>query len=63
MSNETGEDPESKQVEVDKEAWNQGKYLQPDLYNQPADLQIVKPLETNVIEGKPQETMEILEGE
>lgn len=54
--------PESKQVEVDKEAWNQGKYLQPDLYGQPEELKIVKPLETGV-EGKPQEKIEMLEGE
>lgn len=40
--------PESKAVEVEKEAWNQGKYLQPDLYNQPADLKIVKPSETEL---------------
>jgi hypothetical protein len=38
--------PESGQVEVVKEDWNQGKYLQPDLYGKPADLKIVKPLET-----------------
>ncbi len=38
--------PESKAVEVEKESWNQGKYLQPDLYNQSDDLKIVKPLET-----------------
>ena len=38
--------PESGQVEVVKEIWNQGKYLQPALYNQSADLKIVKPLET-----------------
>ena len=39
--------PESKQVEVDKEKWNQGKYLQPDLYGQPDDKKIVKPLPDN----------------
>lgn len=39
--------PQSKAVEVDKEDWNQGKYLQPDLYGQSPDLKIVKPLETN----------------
>ncbi len=38
--------PESKQVEVNKEDWNKGKYLQPDLYGQPDDKKIVKPLET-----------------
>lgn len=38
--------PESKAVEVEKEVWNQGKYLQPDLYDQSNDLKIVKPLET-----------------
>lgn len=36
--------PESKQVEVEKEEWNQGKYLQPDLYDKSDDLKIVKPL-------------------
>ena len=40
--------PESKQVEVEKEEWNQGKYLQPDLYNKSDDLKIVKPLETGI---------------
>lgn len=38
--------PESKAVEVEKESWNQGLYLQPDLYGQPADKKIVKPLDT-----------------
>ncbi len=38
--------PESKEVEVEKEEWNQGKYLQPDLYNKSEDLKIVKPLKT-----------------
>lgn len=38
--------PESKAVEVEKESWNQGLYLQPDLYGQPASKKIVKPLET-----------------
>ena len=38
--------PESKQVEVVKEDWNKGKYLQPDLYNEPASKKIVKQLET-----------------
>ena len=37
--------PQSKAVEVDKEEWNQGKYLQPDLYGQPDEKKIVKPLE------------------
>lgn len=41
--------PESKQVEVNKEEWNQGKYLQPDLYNQPESKKIVKPLETGKV--------------
>jgi hypothetical protein len=39
--------PESSEVEVEKEDWNKGKYLQPDLYGQPADMKIVKPLETD----------------
>ena len=38
--------PESKAVEVTKEDWNKGKYLQPDLYGQPDSKKIVKPLET-----------------
>ena len=38
--------PESKQVEVNKEDWNKGKYLQPDLYGQPDTKKIVKPLES-----------------
>lgn len=41
--------PESKQVEVNKEEWNQGKYLQPDLYDQPDSKKIVKPLETGKV--------------
>lgn len=41
--------PTSKQVEVEKESWNLGKYLQPDLYDQPASMKIVKPLETGTI--------------
>lgn len=41
--------PESKQVEVNKEEWNQGKYLQPDLYGQPDSKKIVKPLETGKV--------------
>ncbi len=41
--------PESKAVEVDKESWNQGKYLQPDLYGQPDSKKIVKPLETGTV--------------
>lgn len=43
--------PESKAVEVQKEVWNQGKYLQPDLYNQSDELKIVKPLKTVNDEG------------
>lgn len=38
--------PEKRAVEVDKETWNQGKYLQPDLYGQPNEKRIVQPLET-----------------
>ena len=41
------QNPGSKAVEVEKESWNQGKYLQPQLYNQSEDLKIVKPLETD----------------
>lgn len=38
------QNPEKRNVEVEKETWNQGKYLQPQLYNQSDDLKIVKPL-------------------
>lgn len=56
--------PESKQVEVEKEEWNQGKYLQPDLYGQPESKKIVKPLETGTVDpekGVEQKKIEILE--
>ena len=36
--------PEKRNVEIDKESWNKGKYLMPDLYNQSDDKRIVKPL-------------------
>jgi len=42
--------PESKEVEVEKEDWNKGKYLQPDLYGQPDSKKIVKPLETGDVD-------------
>ena len=52
--------PESGQVEVVKEDWNQGKYLQPDLYNQSDDLKIVKPLETlQVVDDKGVEQLKL----
>lgn len=38
------QNPGKRNVEVDKESWNQGKYLQPQLYNQSEELKIVKPL-------------------
>lgn len=38
--------PSKRVVEVEKEEWNKGKYLQPQLYGQPTDKKIVKPLET-----------------
>lgn len=44
--------PQSKAVEVEKESWNQGKYLQPDLYGQPDSKKIVKPLETGTMNGE-----------
>ncbi|MFT6981495.1 MAG: hypothetical protein ACJAUD_000258, partial [Crocinitomicaceae bacterium] len=56
--------PGSKQVEVNKEEWNQGKYLQPDLYNQPASKKIVKPLETGDVtpeRGVEQKKIELIE--
>ena len=40
--------PEKRNVEVEKEDWNKGKYLQPVLYKQPDDKRIVKPLEKSV---------------
>ncbi len=56
--------PESKQVEVNKEEWNKGKYLQPDLYNQPDSKKIVKPLETGDVtpeRGVEQKQIELIE--
>ncbi len=44
--------PNSKQVEVTKEVWNQGKYLQPDLYNQPDSKKIVNTLETGEVKSE-----------
>ncbi|MDG1334074.1 MAG: hypothetical protein P8P74_17190 [Crocinitomicaceae bacterium] len=58
--------PESKAVEVEKEEWNQGKYLQPDLYGQPDSKKIVKPLETGDVDpetGVEQKEIEILKNE
>jgi len=40
------QNPQKREVEVEKEAWNQGKYLRPELYGQSDDKKIVKPLET-----------------
>lgn len=37
--------PEKRQVELEKESWNKGKYLRPELYDQPASKKIVQPLE------------------
>lgn len=56
--------PESKQVEVAKEEWNKGKYLQPDLYNQPDSKKIVKPLETGDVtpeRGVEQKSIQLIE--
>ncbi|NQX99504.1 MAG: hypothetical protein HRT73_16745, partial [Flavobacteriales bacterium] len=36
--------PERRTVEPEKESWNKGKYLRPDLYNQSNAKKIVKPL-------------------
>lgn len=36
--------PEKRTVEAEKENWNKGKYLRPDLYNQPNEKKIVQPL-------------------
>lgn len=36
--------PEKRTVETEKENWNKGKYLRPDLYNQPNEKKIVQPL-------------------
>lgn len=40
--------PEKREVEVEKEAWNKGLYLRPDLYGQPEEKKIVRPLDTTV---------------
>jgi len=39
------QNPDRKIVEQEKESWNKGKYLMPELYNQSADKKIVKPLQ------------------
>ncbi len=55
--------PESKRVELDKEEWNQGKYLQPDLYGEPESKKIVKPLETGKVTlegGVEQKSIELI---
>jgi hypothetical protein len=46
------QNPEKREVEVEKELWNQGKYLQPQLYGKPDDMKIVKPLETGNEQGQ-----------
>lgn len=51
--------PESKAVEPTKEEWNQGKYLQPDLYQQPAEMKIVKPLPTPANKTGQQQTLQL----
>lgn len=38
--------PEKRAVEVDKEDWNKGRYLRPELYDQPEDKKIVQPIDT-----------------
>jgi len=48
--------PERKIVELEKENWNKGKYLRPDLYNQPAEKRIVNSLPIN--EQKPLKVLE-----
>lgn len=40
------QNPSKRIVEVEKESWNKGKYLQPQLYGKSEDLKIVKPLDT-----------------
>lgn len=41
------QNPEKRAVELEKEDWNKGKYLQPQLYGKPQEDKIVKPLETD----------------
>ena len=55
--------PEKREVEVDKEDWNKGKYLRPELYGQPEDKKIVKPLETENSETQEQSSMNLLSPE
>ncbi len=40
------QNPSKRIVEVEKESWNKGKYLQPQLYGQSEEMKIVKPLDT-----------------
>lgn len=46
------QNPEKRNVEVEKESWNKGKYLQPQLYGMPEENKIVKPLETDHSQSK-----------
>ena len=52
--------PEKRTVEVEKESWNQGKYLQPDLYNAPQEKKIIQTLNTPNSEANKQEAQELL---
>lgn len=51
--------PEKRNVEVNKEDWNKGKYLRPDLYGQPEDKKIVRPLEDMNGKQEPQQLLEL----
>lgn len=48
--------PEKRAVEPDKEDWNKGKYLKPELFDQPDSKKIVKP-----IDQKPAEPIKIMD--
>lgn len=50
------QNPDKRNVEIEKESWNKGKYLQPQLYGKPNEDKIVKPLETEMSRQK-QSTM------
>lgn len=47
------QNPSKREVEVEKETWNKGKYLQPQLYGENEDKKIVKPLETDAQQAQP----------
>lgn len=52
--------PEKRVVEVEKESWNQGKFLQPDLYGESDEKKIVQTLSTPNSETNEQQSQELI---